>query len=238
MSELRYDITEEPWIACTFLDGHKENLSPIDTIRQAAEIKETDMADALSSVDSYVPQQIITMLCYAALKPSHFDKLALWDSNELPADAVEDYITRCKADGVSFDLFDEEKPFLQVPKDEYDAWLKNLVEKKEIHKPVSSIVSYMPSGQNPGFYSGGLHVHRFRIPTNGYLSSALTLSPPQYLAALVRIHMFGEALGGGYHKESMACLNALMGIPDYRNERYSIMYIEIIFLLPICHFYL
>ena len=91
-------------------------------------------------------------------------------------DLIEKYITQCQAEGVSFDLFDGARPFLQSP---YDSAIDKDV------KPVSVMDFTIPSGNN--------HTHfDHRKPEE------LQLKPEQAARLLIAAQLFCTAGAQGY----------------------------------------
>ena len=74
------------------------------------------------------------------LRPEDTEALEeLLEEGQFDPDEIRDYVAMCQAEGVSFDLFDEERPFLQTT---------YRVEWDQKPKPVSVLDYTVPNGNN------------------------------------------------------------------------------------------
>lgn len=109
-----FDLVDQPWIRVRMLDGAIETLSLADTVRQAAEIRE--LAGDVGQQD-FAVLRLLLAVSHAALrrveipgKPAERWQ-ALWQSPGALGGLAVDYLREWSD---RFDLFDRERPFLQV----------------------------------------------------------------------------------------------------------------------------
>lgn len=132
-----FNVLEEPWIPVVDLDGKRKVLGILDTLAHAHQIKE--IADTIPSYEYGVFRFLCTFLM-DAYRPEDWGALqALYDLKSFDMGEIRSYTEQCKKEGVSFDLFDKKRPFLQTAyNEEYN---KNLVS-------VAALNISMPSGNN------------------------------------------------------------------------------------------
>ena len=132
-----YNVLEEPWIPVIALDGKRKMLGIMDTLAQAHQIKE--ISDTIPSYE-YGVFWFLCAFLMDVYRPEEWGSIQdLYDRKSFDMGTIQDYIECCKKEGVSFDLFDKKRPFLQTAyNEEYD---KNLVS-------VAALNIAMPSGNN------------------------------------------------------------------------------------------
>ena len=132
-----YNVLEEPWIPVIDLDGKRKMLGIMDTLAQAHQIKE--ISDTIPSYE-YGVFRFLCAFLMDVYRPEEWGSIQdLYDRKSFDMGTIQDYIECCKKEGVSFDLFDKKRPFLQTAyNEEYD---KNLVS-------VAALNIAMPSGNN------------------------------------------------------------------------------------------
>ncbi len=190
--KLRLDVYRSPWIDANFVDGHRERLSLRDCIVKAKEIKSLFIADAKFALDNSVPYTILTLIIARVFMPSQDDKIEMLEADGFDIERIDAYISDCEKSGISFDVFDEHRPFMQ------DADYKRFLDSKSKSKTVGMIEPLMVSGNNTVFY------HNRSFNTNGRWSAqdTLRMSPPQFIASVARNYMYhnasGQSCGTGY----------------------------------------
>ncbi len=110
---MAWDIWEEPWIPVENPQGIRETVNLRDFFRHAADYTRFNGVTVFEEVGM---RRFFSTFLMAALRPrNEQDIRLLFLKGHLPMDEIEDYIRFCIEDGVSFDIFDTERPFLQAP---------------------------------------------------------------------------------------------------------------------------
>lgn len=132
-----YQLLEEPWIPVVDLTGEKKLLGIRTLLEQAHLLQEISDPSPLVEYGLY---RLLVVFLMDALRPQDEDELEeLLEAKQFPMETIERYISTCQSEGVTFDLFDRERPFLQAPFNE--AWDKQI-------KPASVLDYTIPSGNN------------------------------------------------------------------------------------------
>ena len=132
-----FNVLNDPWIPVVAQDGERSLLGIRETLRRAPELKEISVVSPLEEFSVY---RFLSVFLMDALRPkrsSTIKKLLRQGSFDL--EQIEAYISLCEEEGVSFDLFDEQRPFMQA------AYVK---EWDKEPKPISAIDCFLPSGNN------------------------------------------------------------------------------------------
>lgn len=109
--DLSFDLTREPWIPALDLDGRERALTPVEVVAQAGEL--TSIGGELPTTGFALTRLMLAILHRAVAGPRDRDHWAeLWAAPDLPVDAVDSYLHRCRH---RFDLFSATAPFHQVP---------------------------------------------------------------------------------------------------------------------------
>ncbi|MEA5145568.1 MAG: type I-E CRISPR-associated protein Cse1/CasA, partial [Candidatus Limiplasma sp.] len=126
-----FDVLTDPWIPV----DTGEELSLLDTLTRAHKLK---AISAASPLDTYATYRLVIAFLMDALQMPHRDaRLDVLARGRFDMAVIEAYVARCRAEGVSFDLFDKERPFMQAAYDpQYDRETK----------PVSELVHALPTG--------------------------------------------------------------------------------------------
>lgn len=140
-----FDVLDQAWIPVIALDGQIQTLGIRDTLFNAHKLKEISDASPLKEYGIY---RFLGLFIMDAIRPEdETDIEKLLSIGKFDMDVVENYIRQCLDEGVSFDLFDDDRPFLQS---RYD-------EKIDIKgKPVSILDCTLPSGNNHMHFSHSL----------------------------------------------------------------------------------
>lgn len=130
-----FNVLDAPWIPVVTLDGTKELLGIRKTLRRAPELKEISVVSPLEEFSVY---RFLSVFLMDALRPKRTSAIKkLLKQGCFDMEQIEEYISLCEEEGVSFDLFDEERPFMQsVPQEKLTA------------KPITNIDYFLPSGNN------------------------------------------------------------------------------------------
>ena len=137
MMKPSFDILRDPWIPVTDLNGKTIELGILDTLGRAHKLR---AVNDVSPLVEYSVYRFLVVFLMDALRPGKVDVLeGMLDEGRFDMDAIRGYVERCKAEGVSFDLFDVERPFMQTKVD--PRWDKQT-------KPVDTLDYAVPSGNN------------------------------------------------------------------------------------------
>lgn len=169
-----FDVLREPWIPALRMDGSPVSLGILDLLEQAHELK---ALGSESPLENYSIFRLLTAFLMDAYTPEYIDdRRQILESGHFDPAVLQRYVEQCVAEGGSFNLFDEERPFMQARYDEkYD--------KKTV--PVAVLVHALPTGNN--------HIH-----FDHRLSSEHCLTAAEALRALCAAYVFCVATGGGY----------------------------------------
>ena len=108
-----FNVLHDPWIPIVDMKGERRELGVLDTLRNAHELRA--VSDASPMVE-YSVYRFLTVLLMDALRPEELEDLAgLLEEGRFDAEKLNEYVETCEKEGVSFDLFDEENPFMQTP---------------------------------------------------------------------------------------------------------------------------
>lgn len=171
---MRFYVLDEPWIPVVRLNGTSDMLGIRAVLEQAHELKEISVA---SPLEEYSIHRFLSVFLMDALRPTELcDIRNLLCHGKFDMTQIERYIAQCQSEGVSFDLFDRERPFMQsVYNEELDPKTK----------PVGTLDCFRPSGNN--------HTHFEHIPPEKH---AVPIDKAMRL--LLTIQQFCTAQGSGY----------------------------------------
>lgn len=132
-----FNVLNDPWIPVVEQDGERSLLGIRETLRRAPELKEISVVSPLEEFSVY---RFLSVFLMDALRPKRSSTIKkLLRQGSFDMEQVEVYISLCEEEGVSFDLFDEKRPFMQA------AYVK---EWDKEPKPISVIDCTLPSGNN------------------------------------------------------------------------------------------
>lgn len=132
-----FSVLNDSWIPVVTLDGTKELLGIRETLRRSHELREISTVSPLEEFSLY---RFLSVFLMDALQPKRNSAIrSLLKQGQFDMESIEEYISLCKKEGVSFDLFDEKRPFMQSAY--VEEWDKE-------PKPISSIDCFLPSGNN------------------------------------------------------------------------------------------
>lgn len=168
-----FDVLSQAWIPVRRADGTVSEMGIRDVLAHAHELDEITHNSVMVEYSLY--RLLITFLM-DALRPESTDDLEeLLSRGEIDMQAVDDYVQACRKEGVTFDLFDAERPFLQ-------AAYRAAFEKNK--GPASALDYSLPRGNN--------HVH-FVHP-----DGEQEISYPQAAQLLPTLQLFCTIGGRGY----------------------------------------
>ena len=116
---MKFDITVGPWLPVKALSGDTKDVSLLEILEEAHQLK---AIDGLNPMEEYSVLRFLSVFLTAVFRPETWeDKLELLDEGRFDMEKVRGYIEMCHAEGVSFDIFDEKRPFMQAtPDSKYD----------------------------------------------------------------------------------------------------------------------
>ena len=172
---MKYDVLVEPWIPVLMLSGERKKLGLLDVLRQAHLILKID---GLNVMEEFSVYRFLILFVLSVYRPVYSDDISdIYDDECFDMDKVADYVSLCRREGVTFDIFDDQRPFLQSP---YDSKL----DEGNI-KPISVLDKTMPSGNNP------IHF----VPV---LQEDSVMTCDKAIRCLLSIYIFGLFGTGGY----------------------------------------
>ncbi len=106
-----YNVLKEPWIKTEDFEGNFKRYGIIDLLAKAQSIKAITYASPLEEFSVY---RLLNVFLMDALRPETIDDIQdLLDNGNFDSDRIQEYVKQCLEEGVSFDLFDENRPFMQ-----------------------------------------------------------------------------------------------------------------------------
>ena len=171
---MKYDVLTEPWITVVTLDGKTEGAG-IRTFFEKAHLYREIVYD--SPLEVYAVQRmLIAFLMDAYSLERARDRKKLLQKGRFDMDVIERYIAACRAEGVTFDLFDKDRPFMQAP---YDAELDGEP------APAAKLFFSVPKGTKHIHFDHSFQFDHF-------------YSPAQCLRGILATQVFAIPDGSGY----------------------------------------
>lgn len=134
-------VLSEGWIPVIDLKGKSRKLGILDTLKNAHRLKEISDASAMVEYSLY---RFLSVFLMDALRPRRTEALEdLLEEGAFDGEKIDEYVALCKSEGVSFDLFDRDRPFLQTP-------YNPLWDRKK--KPATELDYTIPHGNNHTHY--------------------------------------------------------------------------------------
>lgn len=173
----KFDVLTEPWIPVASVDGQNMELSLTETLLRAHELSQVCCE---SPLETYAVQRfLIAFLMDAYRLERARDRKRLYEHGHFDKEVLDRYVELCRSEGVSFDLFDEKRPFYQAAFDErYDS--------EEKIRPAGLLFHAEPRGNTP------LHFSHNRLED-------FSCSAAEALRALMTAQLFAVSVGSqGY----------------------------------------
>lgn len=108
-----FNLIDQPWIRCLDEDGHVREVGIAEALKHAHEIR--GLAGELATQD-FAMLRVLLSIVYRVLEVNPDNPMrswyAAWKKGHFDAGAVDEYLGKWRD---RFDLFDQEKPFLQTP---------------------------------------------------------------------------------------------------------------------------
>lgn len=107
-----YDLLTEPWISVRDNLGQLKRLGILETLFRADELAELTYSNPLEEFSVY---RFLCVFLMDALRPESIEDIENYlDAGKFSEDEIIGYTRKCMDEGVSFNLFDETKPFMQA----------------------------------------------------------------------------------------------------------------------------
>lgn len=171
-----FDVLTESWIPVLMLNGQSAEMGVVDILCKAHDISAVSCE---SPLETYAVQRFLIAFLMDAYRLLHAeDRKKLFDSGRFDPGVISDYIAKCRKEGVTFDLFDEKRPFYQAVIDEkYDCEAKI--------KPIANLFHAIPSGNNPIHFEHGV-------------ADESECTPAQAIRALIAAQLFSTSMTQEY----------------------------------------
>ena len=143
-----YDILIEPWLHVVDMDGNLKSIGLLDCLINAHNYKKICEHKDFPILRRLQQRLIETFIVDIFNIDDDTKVKDLFEEKQFSKDKIIDYFETCKNSGISFDLFDENHPFLQADKEAYKKIMKS--------KKSSSVASINPkisSGNNKLFFT-------------------------------------------------------------------------------------
>ena len=182
MKILDFNVLEKPWIPVLYLDGKRKEVSLKEVLSEAHLI---ERLDTLNVMEEYGVYRFLILFMTCVHRPVALKQvIQIAKSGKFDMEKVDEYIKLCESEGVSFDIFDEKRPFLQnaySPKYDFPKWKD--APKQE--KTIAFIDPSVPHGNNvPHFQNVWDKDAKMEV------SKAVRL--------LIAYRIFGTAMGGDF----------------------------------------
>ncbi len=175
-----YVLLQEPWIPAVSLNGQTSFWGIRPLLEQAHTLR------AISDVSPLIEYGLYRLLCVFlmdALQPKEdFDLEMLLDQGQFDMDPIDAYLTLCRQEGVTFDLFDEKRPFLQTP---------FCIEWDKTPKPASILDHTIPNGNNHTHFD---HRHNEQIAFS--YAQAARLLPAALIFCTAGVQGYPSSING------------------------------------------
>lgn len=174
---MMFDIRTEPWIPVQVMaTGEVREVGLRELLEQAQEYRQISGANAMETFGVY---RFLSVLLLRIYQPQDWErKYEMLEEGRFVMERVEDYFNQCELDGISFDLFDAKRPFMQAePNAAFDT--------EKTIKSIASLDGTRASGNNSIHYDHTLEI-------NAEMTAA------QAMRSLLASQIFSTAMSGGY----------------------------------------
>lgn len=212
-----FNVLYEPWMGVVDMDGN-ETLVGLRDYLVNAHLYKCSAENKQFAVLRRLQQRLAETFVMDVFGINIDTEAALINAGHFDADEIDAYIRNCENSGVSFDLFDENRPFMQTDKITYEKVFKN-----KASGPVAAINPRMGSGNNKVFFNN-VNVNDYLNNTeaedcrHSYYDSvynkkytvedAVAISFAEYMNMLLIAHCIAGQGGAGY-RSGLMCV----GVP-------------------------
>ena len=159
-----FNVLYEPWMGVIDMNGKEKLVGLRDylvnshTYKRSAENKQFAV---LRRLQQRLAEMVIIDIYGRHITEEDDVLIRLYEDGKFDAKKIDDYFETCINSGISFDLFDKERPFMQV-----DEETANKIFKPSNRTSVASINPRMSSGRNKVFFQ---HIRPEEYLTNAYI---------------------------------------------------------------------
>ena len=170
-----FDVLDQGWIPVVDESGSRQLMGIRQVLSEAHRLRE--ISDP-SPLEEYSLYRFLTVFLMDALRPKTRSNIReILKKGRFDMTQIESYITQCLTEGVSFDLFDEERPFLQN---------KFETDEEQSIKPVSKLDCTIPGESG--------HAHFEHRPID-----RISFPPEKAMRLLLATYVFAISGGRGYY---------------------------------------
>ena len=186
-----FNILTDPWVHV--LDGETwKTVGLRELIEHAHEYRDMKF-EGITYYDGAAAHIFIETFLYRAYMTKWKNLDRAKEAGCFDIGVFDDYVKKCKKDGVSFDIFDLRRPFMQTTLDQ----LLEEFTTDNIASVGTILPATYPSGQNVTFF--------YRTERDGATAEdTFALTPEQYFLALIRERLACPSGGCGYSPSPLA----------------------------------
>lgn len=200
------NILNDPWIPVRTTDGAHMRVSLRQFYMNAHEYDELEAGNAM---EEYALSRFLALFSHCVYQPhSEEDVLRLAEKGQFPVGPFIEYTRKCIGEGVTFELFDKERPFLQARPDE-------TLDTERWKAPAAKMDFVRPSGNAP--------IHR----AFGF-EEEFSFSPMDCPVKLLAQYVFSRYKAGGYDAPPTGRVAPSFFLPAGRN-----LFETILFSMPL-----
>jgi len=171
---LKYDLLEEPWIPIMKFNEERKSVGILELFKNANEMAGIDADNAMNE---YGIIRFLDTFLMAAFLPKNVEDIQnILEEEIFDMKVINSYIETCKREGVSFDIFDKTKPFLQAKPDV--RW-----DNESDIKSVANLDYTLPSGNNAVHFN---HTFETDVSVKPDRAAVLLLSAQTFCTAGVQ----------------------------------------------------
>lgn len=202
-----FNILYEPWMGVVDMEGNEKEVGLYDYIVNAHLYRRSAEHQSLAVVRR-LQQRLAETVVMDAFEVTAENIADLWDEGSFNKEVLDSYLKKCEEEGVSFDLFDENRPFMQADRQTFQSMMKpNSLKSSAMIDPKN------PSGNNKIFFKelkvkdyleqAGLADERTSYYESVYNkkhapAEAIKLSFKEYMNSLLIKHAISGVGGTGY----------------------------------------
>jgi len=173
---MKFDVRTEAWIPVRTVKGEEKMVGLLELFQEAHCFQDID---GDTPMETYSLYRFLATFLMTVFRPETWeDKNELLSAGCFDMEKIKAYIGRCENKGISFDIFDVKRPFMQAVPDE------SLDTEKKI-KYVAVLDSTRASGHNA-------------IHFDHNLENTVWLGPAEAFREMLTAQIFCTAMTGGY----------------------------------------
>lgn len=191
---MHFNLLEKPWIPVADEDGNIKETGILDVLKNAHHYKEIAAGNLL---EEYSIIRFLHAFLMDAIRPMKTGDIEdLLEEGQFDEDVIDKYVALCESEGTSFDLLDEEHPFMQASFDKK--------EEKDSLSEITQLDLTAPSGTYHCFYEPRA-------------LEEISYTPAEAARKLISDYVFTRYRGRGYYpgpnsfKSTTPCYNVISG---------------------------